>query len=157
MLILMLVLKFLHIAVMFTAVAISTGPELVLRGVARSGDVRAIRAGYAIADRIGKAIPPAFFIGMILGLLTAWAGGFNFLAPWLLIAYVLFVVATILGARFASPHIAHVAALAVQSPDEAPSAELATALADRGANVIFVVESLIIIAFVFDMVLKPFS
>jgi hypothetical protein len=147
MLILMLILKFLHIAVMFTAVAISTGPELVLRGVARSGDVRAIRAGYAIADRIGKAIPPAFFIGVILGLLTAWAGGFNFLSAWLLIAYVLFVVAM----------IPHVAALAARSPDEAPSAELATALADRRAKVLFAVEALIVLAFIFDMVLKPFS
>lgn len=153
----MLILKFLHIGVMFTAVTISLGPELLLRGLGRSGDVRAIRTGYSLAHRIGRAIPPLFFIGLIFGLLTAWVGSFNFLAPWLLIAYVLFILATILGARFSAPHIAHVAELAATSPDEAPSTELATVLANRRPETLFVVEAIIIIAFVFDMVVKPFS
>jgi hypothetical protein len=153
----MLIFKFLHIGVMFGAVATALGPELVLRGISRSGDVRAIRTGYSLAERIGKAIPPLFFIGLIFGLLTAWVGGTNFLAPWLLIAYLLFVVATILGARFTTPHVSHVATLAAQSPDGAPSPELATALADRRADILFALDTIIIAAFVFDMVIKPFS
>jgi len=153
----MLILKFLHIGVMFAAVAISIGPEFLLRSIGRSGDVRAIRTGYSLGERIGKAIPPLFFIGLIFGLLTAWVEEMNFLAPWLLIAYVLFVIATLLGARVFAPHIAHVAALAAQSPDDAPSTELRAALADRRADNLFWVEAVIIIAFVFDMVIKPFS
>jgi hypothetical protein len=153
----MLILKFLHIGVMFAAVAVSMGPDLLLRSIGRSGDVRGIRTGYSLGERIGKWIPPLFFIGLIFGLLTAWVGGMNFLAPWLLIAYVLFIVATLLGARVFAPHIARVAELAAQSPEEAPSAELATALADRRTEILFMVEGLIIVAFVFDMVLKPFS
>lgn len=153
----MTILKFLHIAVMFTAVAVSLGPELLLRSIGRSGDVRAIRTGYSLAERIGKAIPPLFFTGLIFGLLTAWSRGFNFFAPWLLIAYVLFVVATIVGAAFAAPHIARVAALARESPDDAPSAELATVLASNRGDALFVIDSLLIVAFVFDMVVKPFS
>lgn len=153
----MTILKVLHIGVMFAAVAISLGPELLLRGIGRSGDVRAIRTGYSLADRIGKAIPPLFFIGLIFGLLTAWAGGMNFLAPWLLIAYGLFVVATILGARAIAPHIARVAALAAQSPDGAPSSGLTAELADPRVDILVVVEAIVIAAFVFDMVVKPFS
>ena len=153
----MAILKFLHIAVMFAAVATALGPELLLLRISRSGDVRAIRTGYSLGERIGKAIPLLFFTGLIFGLLTAWTGSFNFLAPWLLIAYVLFVVATIVGARVVAPHISHIAALAAQSSDEAPSAELAAALTGRRADLLFVVDVIIIAAFLFDMVLKPFS
>lgn len=49
----MLIIKFLHIAFMFMAVAVALGPELLLRGIGRSGDVRTIRTGYALADRLG--------------------------------------------------------------------------------------------------------
>lgn len=128
-----------------------------MRSIGRSGDVRAIRTGYSLAERIGKAIPPLFFTGLIFGLLTAWSSGFNFFATWLLIAYVLFVLATIAGAAFATPHIAHVAALARESPDDTPSPELATVLATNRGDVLFVIDSLLIVAFVFDMVVKPFS
>ena len=153
----MFILKFLHIAVMFAAVGVSLGPELLLRGIGRSGDVRAIRTGYSIAHRIGRAIPPLFVVGLIFGLLTAWAGAMNFLAPWLLIAYGLFVVATLLGARAIAPHIARVAALAAESPDGAPSTELTAAVTDPRVDTLVMVEVIVILAFVFDMVVKPFS
>lgn len=153
----MLTFKFLHIAFMFMAVAVALGPELLLRGIGRSGDVRTIRIGYSLADRLGKAIPVLFTVGLVFGLLTAWTQGLDFFAPWLLIAYALFIVATILGARFTSPHVATVAQRAAQSPDDEPSPELAAALADRRGSILFVLDVIIIIAFVFDMVVKPFS
>jgi hypothetical protein len=153
----LLLFKFLHIGFMFMAVTVALGPELLLRGIGRSGNVGAIRTGYSLADRLGRAIPALFGIGLVFGLLTAWTQGLNFLAPWLIIAYVLFIVATVLGARFTTPHIAHVAELAAKSPNDSPSADLAAALADRRSDVLFAVDVIIIIAFVFDMVLKPFS
>jgi hypothetical protein len=153
----MLLFKFLHIGVMFVAVVVALGPELLLRGIGRSGDVRAIRVGYSLADRLGRAIPALFGIGLVFGLLTAWSQGLNFFAPWLLVSYVLFVVATVVGARFTTPHIAHVAELAGQSPNDSPSPELAAALADRRGDILFAFDAIIIVAFIFDMVLKPFS
>ena len=153
----MVIFKFLHIAFMFMAVAVALGPELLLRGIGRSGDVRTIRTGYSLADRLGKAIPILFTIGLVFGLLTAWTQGLDFFAPWLLIAYALFILATILGARVTAPHIAHVAELAAQSSDDAPSPELAAAIADRRGDILFALDLIIIIAFVFDMVVKPFS
>lgn len=151
------IFKFLHIAVMFGAVAVAWGPEPLVLAIGRSNDVRAIRTGYALASRVGRAIPILFTIGLIFGLLAVWTQEFDFFAPWLLIAYALFIVATIVGAAFSSPHIAHVAELAAQSPDDQPSPELAAALADRRGEILFVVDLVIIIAFVFDMVVKPFS
>ena len=153
----MLIFKFLHIGFMFMAVAVALGPELLLRGIGRSGNVAAIRTGYALADRLGKAIPILFTIGLVFGLLTAWTQGLNFFAPWLLIAYVLFIVATVLGARFTAPHVARVAELAAQSPDDSPSPELAAALGDRRSDVLFVLDVIIIVAFIFIMVVKPFA
>ncbi|MDQ2934186.1 MAG: DUF2269 family protein [Chloroflexota bacterium] len=142
---------------MFAAVATALGPELLLLGIGRSGDVHAIRAGYSLGHSLGRAIPILFVIGLVFGLLTVWTGGFNFFAPWLLIAYALFVVATVIGARIVAPHIARVAELAAQSPDDAPSPELVAALANRRADRLFALDVIIIIAFVFDMVVKPFS
>lgn len=100
---------------MFMAVAVALGPELLLRGIGRSGDVRTIRTGYSLTDRLGKAIPVLFTIGLVFGLLTAWTQGLDFFAPWLLIAYALFILATILGARVTAPHVAHVAELAAKA------------------------------------------
>lgn len=151
------ILKFLHIVVMFGAVAVALGPEPLVLAIGRSKDVRAIRTGYALAGRVGRAIPILFTIGLIFGLLAAWTQELDFFAPWLLIAYALFIVATIIGAAFSSPHIANVAELAAQSPDDQPSPELAAALADRRGEILFAVDLVIIIAFVYDMVVKPFS
>lgn len=151
------IFKFLHIAFMFTAVAAALGPGPLLLAIGRSGDVRAIRTGYSLASRLGRAIPFLFLGGLVFGLLTAWTQGFDFFAPWLLIAYALFILASILSARFNLPHIAHVAELAAQSADDTPSPELADTLADRRGDIFFVLDAIIIIAFVFDMVVKPFS
>ena len=73
------------------------------------------------------------------------------------IAYALFILATILGARVTAPHIAHVAELAAQGPNDSPSPELAATIADRGGDILFALDFIIIIAFIFDMVVKPFS
>ena len=153
----MLIFKFLHITFMFIAVAVALGPELLLRGISRSGDVRTIRTGYSLADRLGRSIPVLFTVGLVFGLLTAWTQGLDFFAPWLLIAYALFILAMILGARVTAPHVAHVAELAAQSPDDSPSPELAAAIADRRGDMLFALDLVIIIAFIFDMVVKPFS
>jgi uncharacterized membrane protein len=94
---------------------------------------------------------------VVFGLLTAWTRGFDFFAPWLLIAYALLILGSILSARFNLPHIAHVAELAAKSADDTPSPELAATLADRRGDIFFGLDVIIIIAFIFDMVVKPFS
>jgi uncharacterized membrane protein len=152
-----MIFKFLHIAFMFAAVTAALGPEPLLGAIARSRDVAAIRTGFTIANRLSRAIGPLFTVGLLFGLLTAWNEGFNFFAPWLLIAYALFITSTLVGVAVVAPHVTRVAQLAANSPADAPSPELAGALASRRGELLSVFVAVLILAFVFDMVVKPFS
>jgi hypothetical protein len=98
---------------------------------------------------------PAFFIaGAIFGLLAAWAGEMDFLAPWLIATYVLFVVAIVVGTLFTDPWVARLRSAAVASGD-GPSSEL-TAVIDepraKAASAFLMLTVLVIIAL---MVFKP--
>jgi hypothetical protein len=119
--------------------------------------VGAIRSGFTIGASLGKAIGPLFTVGLLFGLLTAWNEGLNFFAPWLLIAYALFIISTIAGVALTAPRIARVAQLAAESPIDRPSPELAEALADGRSELLFLFDAMLILAFIFDMVVKPFS
>jgi hypothetical protein len=152
----MLVLKFLHIASMFTGVAIALGGGGVVALIAR-GDVRTIRSAFRVMTRLSPVIPTFFTLGVAFGLATAWTGGLDFLRPWLLIAYVLFIAATILGAAFESPWQKRVLAAAMASPEESPSAELQVLMRDPRERLAFWATLVIIAAFIFDMVVKPFG
>ena len=91
------ILLFFHISLIFSAVTISFGPALIMRLAERSGQMALVR-GVALASKpIGPAIPILFISSGIFGLLTAINVGYNLLAPWLVIAYVLFLVAMITG------------------------------------------------------------
>lgn len=92
-----IVFKFLHIALMFTAVASAVIPEVVLHAVENTRDTRSIITMAHIAERIGKVLPVLFIGGAIFGLLAAWTGQMDFTAPWLIATYVLFVTAIVAG------------------------------------------------------------
>jgi hypothetical protein len=149
-----LIFKFLHIAFMFTAVAGTVIPEVVLHLVANTRDARAIATMAHIAERIGKVLPAFFIGGAIFGLLTAWTGSMNFLAPWLIAAYVLFVLATVVGILFSDPWVARLRKAAVASGD-APSAELAAVIDEPRAKIASAFLMLTIVVFIALMVFKP--
>lgn len=151
------IFKFLHITSMIGAVALSFGPAVLLRLAARGGKVRSIQGVAETAVGLSRFIGPVFIIGLIFGLTTAFLGGFNFLAPWLLIAYVLFVCGVIVGAGGEGPYTKRVAVAAAADPGETPGPELAALLASPRANQLFWLFTLLIVALVFDMVTKPFS
>jgi len=148
---------FLHVAAMFTAVAFSLGPTFVLRRIGKSGDVPAIRRSFALSAPIIKAIPIMFGIGALLGIVAIFANGFNPFQPFLLIAYGLFILASIVGAVVTTPWFMQVMHLAAESPDAAPSPELRSALDDRRAVFTDWFDPIIILAFLFDMIVKPFG
>ena len=66
--------KFLHIATMFTAVAGTVFPEVILHLIANTREPRTIATVAHIAERIGKVIPIFFVGGAVFGLLAAWTG-----------------------------------------------------------------------------------
>jgi hypothetical protein len=153
----MRIFVFLHVAAMFTAVAFSLGPTFVLRRIGRSGDVPAIRRSFALSAPIIRAIPALFGIGALLGIIAIFVNGFNPFQPFLLIAYGLFILASIVGAVITTPWFKQVTQLAAESPDAAPSPQLRAALDDRRAAFTDWFDPIIILAFLFDMIVKPFG
>jgi hypothetical protein len=151
------VFVFLHIATMFTAVTATIGPTLLLRRIGKSGDVPAIRRSFAMAAPIIKVAPALYGLGAALGIVAIFTNGFDPFQPFLLIAYGLFLLATVVGIRVNAPWFARVTQTAADSPDAAPSLELAAALEAPVARFLDWFDPLVILLFIFDMVVKPFG
>jgi divalent metal cation (Fe/Co/Zn/Cd) transporter len=148
---------FLHVLTMFTAVAMTIGVPTLLRSIAKSGDVPAIRRSFALAQPFIKAIPALFTVGAALGIVAIFTNNFDPFAPFLLIAYALFILATVVGIVITDPWYKSVTKLSSESPDEAPSTELSAVLRDPRMNWADWFDRIIILVFIFDMVVKPFS
>lgn len=146
--------KFLHIAMMFAAVASAVIPEVVLHLVANTRDPRAIASLAHVAERIGKFIPVFFIGGAIFGLLAAWAGQMDFTAPWLIATYVLFVTAMVTGILFSDPWVARLRTAAVASQD-GPSPELEAVINEPRAKLASAWLMLTIVVIISLMVFKP--
>jgi hypothetical protein len=148
---------FLHVAFMFTAVAISYGPELLLIIAIRTGRTETVRAVTAVSERSNPAIPVFYFGGGLLGLIAAIKLGLNLLAPWLVIAYVLFGYNMIIGGAVFGRWATGVAKRTSDLPDGPFPPDLALVLRDRRIQILTWIDLAVIIAIVFDMVVKPFS
>ena len=152
-----ILLKFLHIAAMFAAVGVSIGTDLMAHRIADTGDVRSIRTFFAQARQIVKLMPLLFLSGLVLGLVTAWTGSLNLLAPWLVIAYILFALTLALHATIGAAWFRRMEALAIASPDGHASAELLATTHAPGARFLLPYTMIMIVIFVFLMVVKPLS
>ena len=87
----------------------------------------------------------------------AWSGALNLLAPWLVIAYVLFALTLALHATIGARWFRRMDQLAVASPEDQASVELlATAHAPSARYLTWYTITMVIV-FVFLMVTKPFS
>lgn len=150
------VFKFLHIAMMFAAVAGAVIPEVVLHAVANTRDTRAIITMAHIAERIAKVLPVFFIGGAVFGLLAAWSGQMDFTAPWLLATYVLFVTAIVTGILFSDPWVGRLRAAAAESGDT-PSAGLEQVIDEPKAKMASAWLMLTIVVMIFLMVFKPGS
>ena len=150
-------LVFAHIALVFSAVSISYGPQLLLGLAIRTGRVEVVRGVTAAAGPLVIAIPILYIAGGLFGLIAAINSGINLLAPWLVIAYVLFVLLTIVGARLVGPWAEHVGKLAAAAPDGPFPPELRATITDSRMRVIRIADFALVFLLVFDMVLKPFS
>jgi hypothetical protein len=151
------VLLVLHISGMFLAILASYGPDLVVRLGYLTGQVAALRGAQLASERIGPLMPILYVIAGIFGLLTAISFGFNLLAPWLLIAYVLFAFAMatgLLGNRVFSMRLG---AILATTPDGPVTPEIKALFSSTGHRVLTTADYVWLFAIVFDMVVKPFS
>jgi hypothetical protein len=149
-------LVFLHIAVMFVAVTISQGTAFMLYRAMRRDDVAAIRAIGGEFTTVVPKIGMFFGVGVAIGLVAVFVGGWDPLAPWLLISYGLTVVAVLVPRLLIEPRMLRVGMAAAQSPLEVPSAELRSAIA-HATHPVYWLDAAILVLFVLDMVAKPFS
>lgn len=150
-------LLFLHITVMFVAIMVAYGSGLVLRVAYMTGQVAAIRGAGAAAARLGPFIPILFISGGLLGLLTAISFGQDLTAPWLVIAYTLFIVAMGIGIVENRPWGEHLGALLAQTPDGPVTPEVRAMFTSTRVVGVTIIEYAIVIGIIFDMVVKPFS
>lgn len=150
------VLVFLHIAVIFAAVTISQGTAFMLYRAMQRNDVAGIRAIGGEFAAIGPKIGMFFGVGVLIGLAAVFVGGWDPLSPWLLISYGLTLVAVLVPRLLTAPRMVRVGVAAAQSPLEAPSPELRRAIAEA-THPVYWLDAAILVLFVLDMVVKPFS
>ena len=148
--------KFLHIATLFFAVALAISGELVMRRVAASRDVRAIRTVVTRVRPLSGPLAGGLMIaGIVFGFLAALTGQMDLLRPWLVLSYVAVAAAFVLGATITDPWVDRLAESAANSPDDASSDELIRVIEDPRAR--FATGGLLVLiaVLVFLMVVKP--
>jgi hypothetical protein len=150
--------KYLHIVTMFFAVALALSGEIVVRRVAASHDVRAIRTTVTRVKPLSGPVASALFIaGVLFGVLAALAGHIDLLRPWLIMAYVSFAAALAIGITITDPWVERLERAAAESPDNRPSGALGALIADRRARIGTWALQGLIAWLVFLMVVKPFG
>ncbi|HWB72470.1 MAG TPA: hypothetical protein VG452_09635 [Egibacteraceae bacterium] len=149
--------KFLHIAAMFGAVSVFVGQGLLSAGIAGTGDVRAIRRALAAEARFQPAGGVLFVLGILFGFVTAVTAGFDLTAAWLLTAYGLVIVVFATGIGYHGPRGRKLEALAKASPENEPSEALRSLIDAPSARVVAAFDSLLWLALIYVMVVKPFA
>ena len=152
-----LLLLFLHITFFVVAITISYGPLLLLRLAYRTGEVGNIRGLALIHSGLGPLTFVLYMLGGIFGLLTAIAFHVDLLAPWLVIAYVGFAIAVLLGVTENRTWPIRLADAVKRTPDGPLSPEIRDLFMNRTTVWVLVIDIVWIPAMIFDMVIKPFS
>jgi len=153
----MAVLLFLHVALMFAAVAMAAGTLALLALASRTQ--RLAELGPVVAALpIARVTPPLFVLGGLAGLATAVAFGYPLLSPWLVIAYVLFAALFGLGFFENKPFGAKLAVLMKDQPPFGPiEGELRAHFSNPRTVWLVGLDYVLVVLVVFDMVVKPFS
>jgi uncharacterized membrane-anchored protein YitT (DUF2179 family) len=155
----MLIFKALHILSMFSVVAMEIGAEFLFAFAIARRDVRALATVHRILEqaRLGPISIAAFLAGIVFGLLTALTGGLDFLAGWLIAAYVLVTVIFVGGSRLWPKVLLPLGAKAVEAEaGQRPADDVVREMAASRAVWWHVAMATIFGLIILDMVLKPF-
>jgi len=149
---------FLHLAFIFTAITVGYGTTLMLRVGYMSGQVGILRGIGFAAGKVGPSVPVLFILGGIFGLVTAIATGTDLLARWLIIAYVLYVIAMLIGIFENAAAGRKLGPLLMAADPAQPMPAAVRELFDSPrARYLLVIDLVIPFLIVLDMVVKPFS
>ena len=148
--------KYLHVVSMFFAVALAVSGEIVVRRVAQSGDVRAIRTTVEKVKPLSGPIATCLFLaGVAFGIVAALTGQIDLLRPWLIAAYVAFITAVAIGVVITDPWVVRLEQAAAASPDGTASPELVAVIDEPRARIGAWALQGMIAFMVFLMVAKP--
>lgn len=148
--------KYLHVISMFFAVALAVSGEIVVRRVAQSGDVRAIRTTVEKVKPLSGPIATGLFVaGVVFGIVAALTGQIDLLRPWLIAAYVAFITAVAIGVVITDPWVVRLEQAAAASPDGTASPELVAVIDEPRARIGAWALQGMIAFMVFLMVAKP--
>jgi hypothetical protein len=150
-------LLFLHITFFITAITISYGPLLLLRLAYQTGEVGNIRWLAVVHSRMGPLTFLMYLFGGIFGGLTAIAFGFDLLAPWLVIAYLAFAIAVLLGVTENRTWPLRLAEAVKRTPDGPLTPEIQALFMNRRTLSVLAIDVAWFFVIIFDMVIKPFS
>jgi hypothetical protein len=151
----MLVFKALHILSMFSVVAMEIGAEFLFAFAIARRDVRALATVHRILEQ--ARLGPISIAVFLSGLLTALTGGFDFLAGWLIAAYILVAVIFVGGSRLWPKVLLPLGAKAVEAEaGQRPVEDVVRDMVASRAVWWFVAMSTIFVLIILDMVLKPF-
>lgn len=152
----MRVFVFLHVFTMFAGVALGYGLMAWLWLAARSRDLVAIRGMTSVVGRYPQLIGGGFTLGVVLGGVAIFTNGFDPLAPWLVIAYVLAVGLVLSGSLMIGPWVKRLGE--VVATTEGDTADpLPAPFTDGRSRVLLSLDLLMLVAIIFDMIVKPFS
>ena len=148
-----LLIKFLHVAAVIAVFSIQIASDLYFQRVVAFGSTEAVaKLGAAIRKR-GPVEALIFEIAVVLGILTAIFGSFNFLATWLLLSYGLIAMIVVFAVTYAAKPFSAILE-AAEAGDDAAMTAAAHAPARRFALTFAVVAYG---SLVFLMVTKPFA
>jgi uncharacterized membrane protein len=154
----MLAWKALHVVSMFVMVAGFIGVEVFYAAAMRRRDVRATAFVQRALEKTGFGVLAmiALLAGIVFGVLTAATGGFDFTAGWLLVTYALLAV-FLVNAVVAGQPVVEAGKAAIEAEEGRASVdEVAESLPVGRATYLVLANSVIFIAIVLLMVLKPF-
>lgn len=155
----MLIFKALHILSMFSVVTMEIGAEFLYAFAISRRDVRALATVHRILEqiRLGPISIVVFVAGVAFGLVTVATGGFDFLAGWLIAAYVLVAVILVGGARLWPKTFLPLGAKAVEAEaGQRPVEDVVREMVASRAVLRFVAMATLFVLIILDMVLKPF-
>lgn len=153
----MLIWKTLHILSMVTMITAFIGAEIFYAAAIARRDVRALAFVHRTVERIGLGVIAlgGLVAGIVFGVLTAATGGFDFIAGWLIAAYVL-VGVFLVNAFGLGTRVVHVAKAAVEAEAGERSAdEVVRDMASTRAVLLVTVNAVLFAAIIADMALKP--
>lgn len=145
----------LHVVVAFAAVGFLVVPGAILERVAHTRDVALIRKCYPLASFHGKIGGILSLLVWPLGFAAAMTNGIPLNALWLILAYVAFAIATVVGFGYHARREIAIGKLAALCTGDIPSPELEKAIADPLAGPMMAVSSLLWLFIIWIMVTKP--